>query len=160
MVEGRDIGSVVFPDAPVKLFLVASPAVRIDRRAVERGAAAHETADALLARDRLDARTTPPEAAPDAVVIDTTDRSEAATLDAALAVVARPTAVRLLQPRQRFHSPINGRLARVAAQPGECLKCLAGSRGRTPSAISPLRPQQKTLRLGDLRCDALLELLA
>src|SRR5262245_50733347 len=79
VVEGRDIGSVVFPDAPVKLFLEAAPAVRVDRRAEERGTATDQTADALLARDRRDARTTPPEAAADAVVIDTTTLDETGT---------------------------------------------------------------------------------
>jgi len=88
VVEGRDIGTVVFPEAPVKLFLEAAPEVRIDRRAEERGARPDETADALLARDRRDARTTPATAAADAVVIETTTLDEAATLEAALAVVA------------------------------------------------------------------------
>ena len=47
VVEGRDIGSVVFPDADLKLFLTASPAVRAARRA-------EEGADAVARRDRLD----------------------------------------------------------------------------------------------------------
>jgi len=92
VVEGRDIGSVVFPDALVKIMLVAAPEIRVDRRAEERGSEAAATRDAVLERDRRDARTTPPDAAPDAVVIDTTDRDEAETLAAALAVVAERTA--------------------------------------------------------------------
>ena len=36
VVEGRDIATVVFPDAPVKLYLVADPAKRIERRARQR----------------------------------------------------------------------------------------------------------------------------
>ncbi len=39
VVEGRDIGSVVFPDAPLKLFLTAAPHTRVERRAEQRGAA-------------------------------------------------------------------------------------------------------------------------
>jgi len=85
VMEGRDIATVVFPDAPLKLFLRADPARRGDRRADERGA--HDTDAvrvALERRDARDARTNPLEPAPDAVVIDTTDLSIEGTLDAAL----------------------------------------------------------------------------
>ncbi|TMA99096.1 MAG: (d)CMP kinase, partial [Deltaproteobacteria bacterium] len=59
VMEGRDIGTVVFPEAPAKLFLTAAPAERARRRAVElraRGETVDETALAreLAARDRRD----------------------------------------------------------------------------------------------------------
>jgi cytidylate kinase len=55
VVEGRDIGSVVVPDAPVKIYLVADPAARAARRAAENGGAdAAATEAALAARDRID----------------------------------------------------------------------------------------------------------
>jgi cytidylate kinase len=86
VMEGRDIGSAVFPDAPVKVFLVAAPQERAGRRVEERGAA--EVAGALLERDRRDAGVNPSVPAEDAVVIDTSDLDVAATLHAALTVVA------------------------------------------------------------------------
>jgi cytidylate kinase len=85
VMEGRDIATVVFPEAPLKLFVRADPARRVDRRADERGAS--DTAavrDALAQRDARDARTNPLEPASGAVVIDTTDLSIAGTLEAAL----------------------------------------------------------------------------
>jgi len=86
VMEGRDIGSAVFPDAPVKMFLVAEPQERAGRRVEERGAA--EVAGALLERDRRDARVNPFVPAEDAVLIDTSDLDVDGTLRAALAVVA------------------------------------------------------------------------
>jgi cytidylate kinase len=53
VVEGRDIGSVVFPDAPVKVFLTASPEVRAERRLTElRRRGAHATWEDVLAEQR------------------------------------------------------------------------------------------------------------
>lgn len=70
VVEGRDIGSVVFPDADVKVFLTASAAERARRRAQD------ETADDLARRDLLDStRAVSPLVVPEgAVVVDTTAR--------------------------------------------------------------------------------------
>ena len=84
VMEGRDIATVVFPDAPLKLFLVADPDRRAGRRADERGRAEDAVRTALQQRDARDARITPLEPAPGAVVIDTTDLSIEQTLDAAL----------------------------------------------------------------------------
>jgi cytidylate kinase len=86
VMEGRDIGTVVFPDAPLKLCLVAAPDARAVRRVDERGAT--DVADALHARDRLDARVNPHVPAEDAVVIDTSDLTVEGTLRAALDAVA------------------------------------------------------------------------
>lgn len=76
VVEGRDIGSVVFPDADVKIFLTADPEVRAARRAGDDEVAgmSRETLAADLARrDHNDSTRTvsPLVAAPDAHVIDT-----------------------------------------------------------------------------------------
>jgi CMP/dCMP kinase len=86
VMEGRDIGSAVFPDAPVKIFLVAEAVERAGRRTVERTGAG--VAGALHDRDEKDARVNPFVPAEDAVVIDTTDLDVGGTLDAALDVVA------------------------------------------------------------------------
>ena len=81
VVEGRDIGTVVFPDAPVKVFLTASDEERARRRqrdeaASERAVAVEEVKTALARRDALDSERTasPLRPADDAVVIDTTGR--------------------------------------------------------------------------------------
>jgi cytidylate kinase len=85
--EGRDIGTVVFPGAAVKLFLQADPAAREARRAGEREAPEHEVATALHARDESDALVNPHLPAHDAVTIDTTDSTRERTLDLALTIV-------------------------------------------------------------------------
>lgn len=75
VVEGRDIGSVVAPDAPVKVYLTADPAARAERRAAEEGGTdTAATQDSLLARDKIDSgrATAPLVMAPGAVHIDTT----------------------------------------------------------------------------------------
>ncbi|HEX5937745.1 MAG TPA: (d)CMP kinase [Actinomycetota bacterium] len=86
VMEGRDIGTAVFPDAPVKIWLVADPEERAGRRVDQRGASG--VAGALHERDRRDARVHPFEPAPDATVIDTSDLDVHETLRSALAVVA------------------------------------------------------------------------
>jgi cytidylate kinase len=74
VVEGRDIGTVVVPDADVKVFLTAAPEERARRRSVETGAEVAATAADLARRDRLDSTRTvdPLRRAADAVVLDTT----------------------------------------------------------------------------------------
>ena len=80
VVEGRDIGSVVFPEADVKIYLDASPDERARRRAhdpahASRGGAVAEVATALAARDHQDRtrEASPLVAAHDAILIDTTN---------------------------------------------------------------------------------------
>src|SRR6185312_4095589 len=71
VIEGRDIGVVVVPDAEVKVWLVADPAVRARRRHLERGGLAiEELAEELRRRDERDAINT--HRAEDAVEVDTT----------------------------------------------------------------------------------------
>ena len=92
VMEGRDIGTVVFPDADVKIFLSASPDVRAGRRVVERGAGAgggQGIADAVNRRDALDSKTNPLVPAEDATVIDTSRLKLEEVLDEALRVVGR-----------------------------------------------------------------------
>jgi CMP/dCMP kinase len=76
VVEGRDIGSVVWPDAPVKVYLSADAAARAVRRAAEEGGSdVDATRESLLARDQIDTtRTSSPLVLADgAVHVDTTD---------------------------------------------------------------------------------------
>jgi cytidylate kinase len=81
VMEGRDIGTKVFPDADVKIFLDADPIVREQRRVQQQqlhGSAAEATAAELRERDRRD-RTraaSPLQPAPDAVILDSTGLSE------------------------------------------------------------------------------------
>lgn len=79
VMEGRDIGTVVFPDAPIKVFLEADPEERARRRlhqeqADGRRASLKQTADEIRRRDQLDAerKISPLVAAPDAIRIDST----------------------------------------------------------------------------------------
>lgn len=72
VIEGRDIGVIVVPDARLKVWLTAAPEVRAERRHAERdGIQASVLADELRRRDERDAANT--HRAPDAVEVDTTD---------------------------------------------------------------------------------------
>src|SRR5205814_7642468 len=78
-VDGRDIGTVASPDAPLKVFLTASAGERARRRLAQRGDAIDPTelrreSEALGARDRADStrRVAPLRSAADAVLLDTT----------------------------------------------------------------------------------------
>ena len=91
---GRDIGTVVLPDADLKLFLDASAEERARRRAEQRGLAPDSTAAAriladLRRRDRIDATRpiAPLRQAPDAVVIRTDGNTVGQTIDAVVAAI-------------------------------------------------------------------------
>jgi cytidylate kinase len=83
VVEGRDIGTVVFPDAELKVFLTATPEERARRRALQQsqsgqiGVDEREVHDSILRRDKADSSraVAPLAAADDAVVLDTTGLS-------------------------------------------------------------------------------------
>ena len=101
VVEGRDIGTVVFPDAVLKAFLFASDAERARRRRAETESDDRASLDEVQAdldrRDRLDATraASPLLAAPDALQIDTTDRPvDAVVRDVVDAYRARTGATR------------------------------------------------------------------
>jgi cytidylate kinase len=96
VLDGRDIGTVVCPDADVKIYVTASPEVRARRRFTEleaRGEAV--TYEAVLAvikeRDARDAgrADAPMVQAPDAVLLDTTDLGIEAAFDAAVGLIKR-----------------------------------------------------------------------
>jgi cytidylate kinase len=74
VVEGRDIASVVAPDAELKVYLTASAAARAQRRSAEDAADVHATAADLARRDKLDSTRAvdPLRQADDAIVVDTT----------------------------------------------------------------------------------------
>ena len=81
MLEGRDIGTVVFPDARVKVFLTASDDERARRRqrdelAADRDVAVDSVHADLARRDAVDSNraVSPLKVAPDALVVDTTGR--------------------------------------------------------------------------------------
>jgi cytidylate kinase len=94
VVDGRDIGTVVFPDAPLKIFLTASADARARRRLAQRGEPAspeevRREATSLAARDLADSTraVAPLTPAPDAVALDTTglDREQQVARVVALA---------------------------------------------------------------------------
>jgi CMP/dCMP kinase len=87
VLEGRDIGSVVFPDAELKLYLTAAPRVRAERRVAESGGNVDEMALAIERRDRHDTSRTdgPLVEADGSIVVDTTGL----TIDQVLAKIER-----------------------------------------------------------------------
>ena len=94
IVEGRDVGTVIFPDCPVKFFLDARPEIRAARRQGELAAAGadaslDQTRQALAERDDRDAgrAAAPLRPAPDAVRIDSSDLTLEAVVDRMLSVV-------------------------------------------------------------------------
>jgi len=102
VVEGRDIGTVVFPDADVKIYLTASAEARAQRRNAQNIAEGRgDDYDAVLAavqrRDHLDSTraVSPLRAADDAVHVDTSDMNIDEVITALVAVVAEQTGAAL-----------------------------------------------------------------
>ena len=96
VLDGRDIGTAVFPDAPVKVFLTATPEARARRRLLQRGAGAEPAevareATQLAERDRRDSARpiAPLRRADDAVLLDTTDLDFAAQVGEIVRIVRR-----------------------------------------------------------------------
>lgn len=77
VVEGRDIGTVVFPDATLKVFLTASPEVRARRRVAESGGDVEAIARSIAERDRLDSTRvdSPLMTADGSITVDTSELS-------------------------------------------------------------------------------------
>jgi CMP/dCMP kinase len=73
VIEGRDIGTVVFPDARLKLYITATPRVRAERRVGEIGGDVDEVEASIVERDRKDSTRSdsPLREADDAIVVDT-----------------------------------------------------------------------------------------
>lgn len=98
VMDGRDIGTVVFPDAELKIFLTASPEIRAMRRFNELQAKGikntlAEVRENLTMRDRIDStrEDSPLRQALDAVVIDNTYMNEAEQLERALSLATSLT---------------------------------------------------------------------
>lgn len=91
VLDGRDIGTVICPDAAVKLYVTASDQVRAVRRAAELGADADEMLAQLQDRDRRDSEraTAPLRPAPDAVLLDTSHLTIPEAIALAVAQVDR-----------------------------------------------------------------------
>lgn len=77
VVEGRDIGTVVFPHAELKIFLTASPEVRAQRRVSQTGGDVKEIATNIAERDRIDSTRSdsPLRPADDSILVDSSNRS-------------------------------------------------------------------------------------
>jgi cytidylate kinase len=95
VLDGRDIGTVICPDAPVKLFVTASPEARAERRYQELRARGVDTIKPrvlaeMAERDRRDSEraAAPLKAAPDAYHLDTSDMDADAAFAAALAFIS------------------------------------------------------------------------
>jgi len=96
VLDGRDIGTVVFPDADVKLYVTATAEVRAERRYLEKiGRGEPATFEAVLAdierRDERDAgrAASPMRPAPDAFLLDTSNLDIEAAFDTAVGVISR-----------------------------------------------------------------------
>jgi cytidylate kinase len=90
VVEGRDIGTVVFPDAELKLYLTASPRVRAERRVAEAGGDVDEIEASIAARDQYDSTRadSPLREADGGVLVDTTGLGIEAVLAHILGMLA------------------------------------------------------------------------
>ena len=111
VVEGRDIGTIVAPDAPLKIFLTASSEARASRRhrqlaAVGDAAHVHDTRAEIDRRDERDSSraASPLAQAGDAVIVDSTSRTVDEVVGEVLAVAAR----RGLVPRARARTAPGG----------------------------------------------------
>jgi CMP/dCMP kinase len=93
VMEGRDIGTVVFPEAQVKVFLDAEPGIRAGRRAKESGVPKERVAREISERDRRDRSRAeaPLMQAPDAEYLDTTHLSPEEVEEAILKLVRKRT---------------------------------------------------------------------
>ncbi|MFC5803509.1 (d)CMP kinase [Streptomyces formicae] len=100
VVEGRDIGTTVLPDADLKIFLTASPEARAARRSGElKGKEAADlatTREALIKRDAADSsrKTSPLAKADDAVEVDTSDLTLAQVIECVVTLVEEKRAVK------------------------------------------------------------------
>ena len=80
VIDGRDIGTIVFPDAELKIFLIASPSARAKRRAIELTLKGHKVTEKeiekqIIERDRYDStrQVSPLRKADDAIEVDTSE---------------------------------------------------------------------------------------
>ncbi len=94
VIEGRDIGTVVFPDAVLKVYLTASPRIRASRRVAQNGGDIDLVERQIIERDRLDSSRadSPLRESSDAVVVDTSDRSIEDVVDELRSLLSERTA--------------------------------------------------------------------
>ncbi|MGE0508714.1 MAG: (d)CMP kinase [Acidimicrobiia bacterium] len=92
VIEGRDIGSVVFPDAELKVFLTASPRERARRRAAEAGGDIDQIEASIAARDHVDSTRddSPLTEADGSAFVDTDSRTVDEVVDAIVQLLGRP----------------------------------------------------------------------
>ena len=102
IMDGRDIGTVIFPDAEVKIFLVASAEARAKRRYLELTAKGmnvtlEEILRDMAERDKNDREReiAPAVAATDAVILDNSELSIEGTVDAAIAIIEKALALQI-----------------------------------------------------------------
>lgn len=93
VIEGRDIGTVVFPDAALKLYVTASPRERAERRVREIGGDVDDVAASIAERDRRDMSRVdgPLRRGSDAVIVETTGLTIDAVVDNVLALLPEGT---------------------------------------------------------------------
>ncbi len=110
VLDGRDIGTAVVPDADVKIYVTATAAVRAQRRTAELRAKGRDIAyetilDEIIARDARDAgRATAPLAiAPDAVILDTSTLDADAAFEKAVAIITAAGG----QPAAAIRAPVS-----------------------------------------------------
>lgn len=91
VMEGRDIGTVVMPDADVKIFIAADLKKRAKRRAIEMAQSTGTTQESLENRDKLDSSRahSPLKQAKDAVLLDTSDLDISESINAAVEVIEK-----------------------------------------------------------------------
>ncbi len=94
IIEGRDIGTVICPNAPVKFFITAKPETRASRRLKEyldqgESASYQEVLASIIARDEADRTraTSPMKQAEDAILIDTSENNKEATFEIAKKII-------------------------------------------------------------------------
>ncbi|WP_337867658.1 (d)CMP kinase [Meiothermus sp.] len=89
VVDGRDMGSTVFPQARYKFYLTANPEVRAQRRVPERGAAFDTVLAEIIRRDEADKRQSAP--AKDAIILDTSHLDLDGVVQRVLEHIHRPS---------------------------------------------------------------------
>jgi CMP/dCMP kinase len=91
VVEGRDIGSVVFPDATLKLYVTASPRVRAERRVAQIGGDVDDVEASIIERDRKDSTRvdSPLTEATGSITVDTSGLSVEETVDHVIGLLNR-----------------------------------------------------------------------
>jgi len=90
VIEGRDIGTVVFPDAVLKVYLTASPRVRAERRVAEAGGNIDEIERSIAERDLKDSTRadSPLQESADSVLVDTSNRAIDEIVNSIVALVS------------------------------------------------------------------------